>query len=367
MSPYTWYVQKQADYYRKMLVPVPDHFSVYPAFREGLEEKEWVRAFACLRRVMEALYADMCTAPAAYGLPLIDTASIDTHSTKARESLAAVWRVPNLLYSLCQCGELQEGVLVVDRADFDRFSSAMKLKGIPLIVERLTGLGFDFGEWQEGKLAKAVAAFPVAYPDEPSLMSVLKGFSARSSLSLKGTKGYVNTHFYALDYKMMQDVGPELPAFTLSDFYSLAGESNAAFVEAFRRYLARYEYSLRIEEDVIYKAVIVNSRGKDTREYLLITDYHDRRDGLLMLRLKLDHIADYIALEQWTHCIDAAFRSATPCKHRKEHCAMRLFYDYDGSTYKACVADGDVFSFYAPTLADLPQLQQLYDRERQYA
>ena len=367
MPPYAYYVQKQADYYRKMLVPVPDQFAVHPAFREGLDEEAWIRGFAVLRTVLETIYADMCASPAAYGLPLIETELVASHSTKARESLASVWRVPNLLYSLCQCGELREGILTVDRKEFERFSSAMKLKGIPLIVERLTGLGFVFGEWKNGKPAKDVAAFTVEFPGESLLMSVLKGFSARSAQSLKGTKGYVNTHFYTLDYKVMRGPGPELPDFELSDFYSLAGAENAAFVESFRRYLERYRYTVRIEEDITYKAVIVNSRGKDTREYLLMTDYHDRRDGLLMLRLKLDHLADYIDSAEWTGPVREAFHQATPCKHWKKNCAMRLPYTYEGSAYTACVADGDVFSFYAPTLADLPHLQALYDLERQYA
>lgn len=360
-----YYVQKQSEYYRKMIVPLEKDFTVHEDFAFGILKEEWINEFKKLHLLMKSIYEDICNDPASYGLPLYEVKKYHYHSKEARESLSSIWRVGNILYCLSMCGEIVNGNLLVNNKEFDRMIADMKIKNKAAIINKLIERGFCFSNWDGKRFSKGCNEFIVSYQDTVNFFAMLKGYCLRASYSLKGTKGYVNTHFYVLNYKIVEENSEKLPEFHLSHFENLIGEENTKFFKVFLEHIQKYNYSIRIEEDIIFKAVFLNSKGKDTKEYFQLTDYHYPQDGLLKLRLKLDNIAQYIHKYQWTEDIKEAFKNANPCRHCKEKCTRRVSFMIDGMQKDACVWEGDVFSFFSPKIEDLSYYKTLFDLERE--
>lgn len=362
---YIYYVQKQAEYYKRMIIPIAATFNVHSEFMFGLSQEEWVDEFKRFHTVMKSIYDDVCDDPISYGLPLYEAEKYHTHSKEARESLASVWRIGNILYCLSMSGEIVNGDLYVNIKKFDNMLSEMKVKNKAYIINSLIRQGFYFSNWDKNKFSEGSDQFVVSYPEASRFLAMLKGYCTRASYSLKGTKGYVNTHFYILNYRAMEEKTDTLPDLELTDFENLIGEENTKFFRAFLEYIKKYDYSIGIEEDIIYKATFFNHKGKDTGDYFRLTDYHYTQDGLLKLRLKLNNIEKYIHKCQWPEAIKESLLSATPCRHCKEECVMRLSFVFDGVEKDACRCEGDVFSFFSPKIEHLHYYQKLFDFEKE--
>jgi hypothetical protein len=310
------------------------------------------------------MYTDMRVDPASLGLPLFELDAYRVASQEARDSQHSLYRLPNLLYCLGQAGEMDGDLLRVNATAFRELAKIMRVKNLPPLVDRLSACGLELGGWNGRAFDKKIDAYAVAYPANPQMLAVLVAAAHKASSCHQGPKHRAGNHFYTMDHKLFRDEPGVAPRFDLSDFAHLAGDEAAPFLYAWHGYMTGKGYGHAIDDD-FYRLEYLDARGKSTLDYFRCADYrYGDRQGLLLLRLKLNHVSLYNdVVEECPDPIKQGFRDAWKCGHCAEKCGRRVSYRIDGAYRESCICDA--FAFFQPRLEDMAHYQRLFELEQE--
>lgn len=117
-----------------------------------------------------------------------------------RKSSGSVAWLMMLLYNLFMAGEISDDVLVVDPAQYKenikiKWVGGNKVKSDIQIIKKLQDLGFLFEGIKGDKFNKQAEKYILSYPDDGSIIKVLKGYIASAP---KGK--HFNKKLVHLDY-----------------------------------------------------------------------------------------------------------------------------------------------------------------------
>jgi hypothetical protein len=136
MSQY--YVQVIAANYLKNLVDQPAQMKVCKSYLHGLEEDEFQSGFCELLSTVRMLYSDIASNPRDFDMLLKQNAVPDAKNTDYTQSHASFLRIPNLLFLIGYCGELQPDMTVMAghsiNADVVHLCSITSAKIRPIIA-----------------------------------------------------------------------------------------------------------------------------------------------------------------------------------------------------------------------------------------
>lgn len=358
-------VQAQAPTYYRHIPRVPDTFPVAANALQGLENDAFVAAFAQFAELMERMYKDIELRPDAYGMPLTrlgSTAPRKSAQSVLRESWRAIKRLGDVLFAIGSLGEPSDGGLRVEAAAFNAAMRRQKpkLANAHLILDRLLDFGFTLTDYDSGEFAKGAAAFTVAFPENPLVMSAIRAYCTETSFY--SSEQYDPHGFYYFDYKLVAD-RDKLPPHIIADDLAamIAPHLGDTFRALHRRFVDDFGLSTNYKDDSIEYFL------KKKRVARFIIDF-STLETVLILKLKdMDRYIDLVdALPpelrsnfEYSRCSHCGFQGATD-----EFCKFRLLWTLDGTAHEACTHV--CFYFASPVAAHVEPLAGLMQAEYKF-
>ena len=194
---------------RNELIDVPERIKIHKDFLDELTEEEFTYSFRQIHDLFYQMYTDMAEQPERFGIPLYEETEVDYFSKEAREIRTAPWKIFVLLLELFAWGELRNGALVVDMAQFREKNQVKKTDVLFRVLEEY---GFVFTGIKNGKLPSAGCVIEIAYPDSRNNLYVLSLVAKKvMNLQLKNAKNYFSHRiafengFIGWNYKLLEE------------------------------------------------------------------------------------------------------------------------------------------------------------------
>jgi len=356
---YQYHCQHEAVMVANSIMSVP---ADYP-LANGLPDN-FKTDFAQLCTLMKNMYLDMAKQPEAYGLFLTDYAMQrgDSQSKETgliRKSRNAVNRLPDTLFRLAQCGEIQNKQLVVSLPRFKEMIKKAEGNGVSpvtkyeLILSRLVDFGFVISNFTGKPFIKTLESFVLEYPKSPALIYTIKVFcdcwqrtrqnqnelKDRSSLSYKGKPVLYYYNHMRFDFRFTADQD-KIP---MQRWIVYEMQSQGCSEEAIAFHVSFYEYSLRyagVKYDGNYffksKRIVQVTKTFFSLKLGNMDNYIDEISS--MPESIKAHFTKY-------YCNYCDFQGAT-----SEHCKFRLKWTYNNTVHDGCAFLCFSFQDYDTTL-----------------
>lgn len=362
-----YYVQKQARRLLQGIFPDDETGPVAPSYLQGLDEAAFWQGVDALRGLLRRYYTQAVAIPASLDLSLWEVETQYSMSREVREGFPALLEMPGVLFAMGMAGEMDGGVLSVDRAAFLAAMKALRSKHLARHINWLEENGFVFQAWNGKTFDAKAARFVVEYPKNPDILMVLVALGDKLGKYAEkhGSGPALNfmERFVYVESALFLNDGPDLPPRKLEDFLRMLTGEQAQAVRAIVERLAQRGLSLNL--DMTYnKNRFHNAKGKDTLAHIELCDYRyaNKEDGVLKLRLKLNNPDAYIEkVSALPPHLKQKF-TQVKCGDCTENCNRRIIYTLDGERKRACGCWA--FEFSEPKVEDLDTLVELYDLEQ---
>lgn len=161
---YKYYVQQCAKERAGSVLPVPDSYSL-----RGNFGPDFISDFSKLTKILVNIYLDVAENPEIYECELYPLTQEPRGRGTDNESNGSLDRIVKCLRTLCDCGEMNNRVLAVRAADFNK--QIKKIKNHSAVIKKLKGFGFEFPENIYDKTAEN---FFVSFPGNSGIVHALK-------------------------------------------------------------------------------------------------------------------------------------------------------------------------------------------------
>ncbi len=355
-------VSKWALVRRNELVDVPERIKIHKDFLADLPEEEFAYSFRLLHELFYQMYTDMAEEPERFGLPLYGM-DVDYFSKEARETRTAPWKLSVLLLELFALGELRNGVLAVNMA---QFREKNQVKKPDALIRVLAEYGFAFAGVKNGKLPPTGSMVEVDYPDNRNHLLVLSLVAKKvMSLQLKNANNFFSHRiafengFIGWNYKLLED---GMDTCSLAEGCDYVGDK--MHTEADRKVIAVLDKRLREQGYTSSKGdpnegpTIRYSKGKGTYDFALAS-----MEGELRLELRIRNAMK--CMEYLCECpesILAMFRQTDAGCHNRANgtCNCGVKYTFEGEEKWHCGCCGAPFGLH-PVEEDIEHYLKLVE------
>jgi len=321
--------QNMVQDYHDHIISVPDDFNVNPDCLYGISKTAFISGLKLLTEILKSMYADMIQNPAEYGLPLVDDIEYSPFNPKAANSINSAHRLVSLLHSISQCGELEDGKIVVNKKQLSTVTpkSIYKVSNANMLYKKLGEHGFEIDGFNGKTLERKRDEFSLSYLDNAHVIPSLYGFMRNTPLQ--------KSALFSLNY-FLAIKEEELPSNNHQLIFAqyLSGDEQKFFTH-FDEYMTEAGLVVGNKGDYGVRQFRIEYLLKPKDGKCLVRCYSDFGKLRIFLRLRrLDRYADY--LESLPERVKQIFRVDSNCRFCQDNCGYQNAWTFEGVSYTLC-------------------------------
>ncbi|MHB1150853.1 MAG: hypothetical protein ACYCWE_11215 [Eubacteriales bacterium] len=355
---YQYKIQQFIAIRREKLIAIPDDFLIDPNRLNGLTNEEYITAFRYLQETVAAIYDDIITSLEAWGYtlePYDGSVSPGDYNLSSRERLADV------LEAIGTLGLLKNDSLIVSIAAYKE--KVKKHKKNQLILEGLQNFGFEIDGTQKGS-----TEYNISFLDNPHVPAVFKSYMQAATEAMAPTKQTLHCAMKALFgcffYRLIEDKSKQMYNtifLVMTDTFTPEARDMCMtlYDEAERLGYNYVSYYNDCHHQISF------TKGSKSFLYLMFNfitkEIHTR---IIMHYIMTDENIHFI--HELPDHLQANFKNSTCtfCGGNKPpdgSCTMRITYDWNGVTTRACAYQS--FKFNNLHKKDLPYIIDVFKHE----
>jgi hypothetical protein len=355
-----YYVQTIADNYLRNLSSDSVLGNVHERFLRGLNNEEFTDGFCSLLAIFNNLYTDIAHNPADFGMMFKEIEDINVKTPDYTNSNASFLRVPNLLYVLgLSSTASSDGALKVDCNALLANAKALKITGLPALLEKLRDYGFDISDF--GKSPKTGEILSISFTDNRYLTAVLKSMAeALSELTRGDLRNPKNDYFYMMVPALLEFEIVKEPKLTIDTLYNALDEAQRDLAAGLHNLVENdTKYSIRKGQLMRNEWTSTYTTKKSKKVLMSLQVNQDK----LSVKLNLNHINQYISIikdmpEIISNVITTGGWECSGCNPR---CSGGFAFEIDGNSYNKCHCGSFVFSVLS--VEDIINYESLINKE----